>query len=137
MIYPKNIWKERWDIIITIVLLVTCIVTPLNLGFSWHKHKMWTVWMNYTIDLFFFIDIIVIFNSAYYEDDIDLIEDRKTIACRYLSGWFTIDLLSIIPFDKLFSKSDFNKLARVARVGRLYKLVKLAKLVRILKVMKE
>ena len=52
-------------------------------------------------------------------------------------GWLTVDVLSVIPFDLIFSASRFNNLVRVVRASRLYKLVKLAKLVRILKVMKD
>jgi hypothetical protein len=89
------------------------------------------------IDGFFLIDVFIIFNSALMDqNDVDLIEDRKKIAKSYLSGWFIVDILSIVPFELLFN-SSYNKLARVARVGRLYKLVKLTKLIRILKVMKD
>lgn len=95
------------------------------------------MFVNYVIDFFFLLDIIVSFNSAYYEREVDLIEDRKLIACHYLKTWFFIDVLSILPFDKIFTGSDYNKLARIARVGRFYKLVKLTKLVRIFKIMKE
>jgi len=137
LIYPRNPWKEKWDFIIVIVLLITCVFTPLNLAFSWHKATNWSNYLNNIIDFFYLCDIIIIFNSAYYENDVDLVEDRKKISLNYLTGWFTIDILSIIPFDMVFKKSEFNKLARVARVGRLYKLVKLTKLIRILKVMKE
>lgn len=93
--------------------------------------------MDTCVDILFGIDIIVIFNTAYYDLEVELIDDRKEIAKFYLSGWFTIDLLAIIPFDRIMNAADFNQLARVARVGRLYKLVKLTKLFRILKVMKE
>ena len=93
--------------------------------------------INYAIDLFYLIDIFVIFNTAIYSQDERLVESKKSIALNYLTGWFTIDLLSIIPFSMAFNQSRMNNLARVARVGRLYKLVKLTKLIRILKVMKD
>ena len=83
------------------------------------------------------MDIIVIFNSAYYDEDFKIISDRKQINWNYITGWFFIDLLTIIPFDTIFEYSTYNKIARVARVGRLYKLVKLTKLFRFLKIMKE
>lgn len=121
----------------TIVLLTTCIFTPLNIAFQWHDHGSTSVILNYTIDVFYFLDILVIFNSAYYKNDVDLIEDRNQIVCNYFKGWFVLDLVSIIPFDLINNKSEFNKLARFARAGRLYKLVKLTKLIRILKVMRE
>ena len=92
--------------------------------------------MDLVIDILFCLDIIVIFNSAFYNEDSEIIDDRKEIASSYLTGWFTIDLLAVIPFDSIINASDYNQLARVARVGRLYKLVKLTRLFRMLKVVK-
>lgn len=70
-----------------------------------------------------------------------MIDDRKVIALEYIKGWFTVDFLSIIPFDIIFKEPSgqnrYNNLGRIARVGRLYKLIKLTKLIRILKVMKD
>ena len=55
----------------------------------------------YTIDVSFLIDIFVTFNTAFYDHDNDMIDNRHTIASSYLFGWFTIDLVAIIPFDIL------------------------------------
>lgn len=87
--------------------------------------------------MLFLVDILVIFNSAFYNDDFELIESRPKIAKNYLRGWFTVDVLSIIPFDIIFRAGDFSSMARVARVGRLYKLAKLTKLFRVFKMMKQ
>jgi hypothetical protein len=85
------------------------------------------------------MDIIIIFNSAYYDLDMNLIDDRKKIVKNYLKGWFAVDFLAIIPFDQVLAgfTSNVNGIVRIARVGRLYKLVKLTRLLRILKIMKE
>lgn len=83
----------------TLVLIITCIITPLNIAFNDIKHEEGGNLGDYIIDFLFLIDIIVIFNSAYYNDDSEIIDDRKEIANSYLRGWFTIDLLAIIPFD--------------------------------------
>ena len=95
--------------------------------------------MNTIIDLLFLLDIFVVFNAAYYDGDMALIDDRKMICCTYLKGWFTVDLLAIVPFDFLFTLggSNFNGMVRVARLGKLYRLVKLTKMLRLLKIMKE
>jgi hypothetical protein len=85
----------------TIVLIVMCIFTPLNLSFMWHKQGLGPKIINHTIDLFYFIDVFVIFNSAYLENDIYLVVNRKSIAKRYLKGWFVIDIISIIPFNEM------------------------------------
>jgi hypothetical protein len=121
----------------TIVLLTTCILTPLNIAFSYQDTIPSFTYIDYVIDSLFFIDIMIIFNSAFYTEDYECIDNHKSIAANYLSGWLFVDILSIVPFDLILQYSDFNKLARVARVGRLYKLVKLTKLFRILKVVKE
>lgn len=43
--------------------------------------------------------MIVIFNSAYYDDEFHIVEDRQQIAVNYLKSWFLIDFLSIFPID--------------------------------------
>lgn len=34
LIYPENKLKSVWDLLMTIVLLVSCVMTPLNLAFG-------------------------------------------------------------------------------------------------------
>ena len=61
--------------------------------------------------MLFLVDILVNFSAAYYTEDMDLVDDRKTIAKSYLTGWFAIDTLAIIPFDLLVGSNgsgDYN-----------------------------
>ena len=88
------------------------------------------------IDFMFLIDIFVIFNTAYYDEYLQIVEDRKMIAKKYLTGWFAIDTLAILPFDRIMNASKTNNLLRFARIGRLYKLVKLTRLLRVLKIIR-
>jgi len=63
---------------------------------------------------------------------------RKEIACHYLKTWFTIDFLSILPYDhitdivKLFSDQPPDGLEKL-KIMRLLRVLRLIKLVRILK----
>jgi len=66
-----------------------------------------------------------------------LIGDRGFIAKEYLKGWFAIDTVAIIPFDKLMGSVGFNSLVRLTKIGRLSKLVKLTRLLRVFKVMNQ
>ena len=61
------------------------------------------------------------------------------IAKTYLKGWFSIDLISILPISYLFESSNtgYNKLARIARLPKLYRLARMMKMVRMLKMVKE
>lgn len=57
--------------------------------------------MNNTIDFIFFIDMILIFNTAYYDEDFKMIQHRGVIAITYFKGWFLVDLLAIFPIGHL------------------------------------
>lgn len=78
-----------------------------------------------------------------------MIDDRKEVAINYLRGWFTIDLVSIIPFESITSlisdnynnedsggQTKANSLVRITRISKLYKLAKIVKLLRLIKLAK-
>lgn len=100
MIYPENDHKANWDFFMTVVLIFTCVVTPYRIALVENDTIEWSV-LNYSIDALFLIDIIIIFNTAFYDEDFAIIEDRGTIAKEYLMGWFLIDLVAILPFELL------------------------------------
>jgi hypothetical protein len=98
-----------------------------------------------SIDLFFFIDIVVNFRTTFIHSRTgDEESDPKLIAKNYLKGRFWIDLLASLPFDyiamvfrylqqthlfiqKIFGASDVStfdlfgllKLIRIGRLGRI------------------
>jgi len=53
----------------------------------------------YVIDIFFAIEIILNYNSAYIDDMGDVIDNRKMIFRQYFNGWFSVDLVSILPLE--------------------------------------
>lgn len=55
---------------------------------------------------------------------------------HYLKSWFFVDLVSVIPFDLIFSISSMNKVVRFTRLGKLYKIIRMTKLVRLFKIAK-
>jgi hypothetical protein len=139
MIYPNNPIKNNWDMIITIVLIFTCMVTPYRIAFVEVDDDMWSA-INVIIDIMFLIDMILSFISAYYTDEFELIEDRGQIAWSYGKSWFVIDVLAIFPFEKMQGTSSgtndltaSNDMVRLVKLGRLYKVLRLIKLVRLLK----
>ena len=59
-----------WDIIMSLLLLMTCVLTPFTLAFSDELESVqWYSILNYTIDSFFLVDIFVNFNTAYFEQE--------------------------------------------------------------------
>jgi hypothetical protein len=99
MLYPEDKLKRGWEIIILICLMITCIKAPLDIAFIDQHNPI----LRYTVDVLFSIDIFIIFNSAYYNAQYDLISDRKQIASNYLKSWFLIDLLAVVPLDLIMT----------------------------------
>jgi len=139
MIYPESPYKGHWDLFITLILLISCFSTPYIIAFGdvGSNDGRVKIFEN-VIDVLFLSDVIVIFNTAFYTENFDMIDNRKEIAYNYLKGWFTIDILAILPFDYILALGNYDvKMVRIVRVGRLYKLVKLTRLLRILKLVKD
>lgn len=71
----------------TFVLIFSCCMTPLLITFPEPKgsegEKRWMI-INTIVDSLFFIDILVVFNTAIYDQYFQLVENRKTIAKEYL-----------------------------------------------------
>ena len=141
ILYPEDPCKMKWDLLMTLILIIACVVTPFKIAFEEDEEtdRPWQVSLH-VIDALFLIDIFVIFRTAYYDDDFRIIDNYKVIAKDYLSSWFLIDFCAVIPFSQMMQKhegADVNSLIRITRVTRLYKFVKLAKLIRIFKIIKE
>ena len=121
----------------TLILLFACIVTPVRISFYSRENGLKWLVIDTVVDFFFLIDMCVIFNTAYYDLDFNIIENRKTIAKEYLRTWFMIDFIAVIPVEFIFGTSNFNEFVRIARTSRLYKLIKLVKLLRMMKVVND
>lgn len=105
LFYPEDTIKQHWDLFITLILLISCIIVPYRIAFGEIDEPIeWKI-INYTIDAMFAIDIFIIFNSAYHDSEYRIVEDRKKIAEVYLKSWFFIDVLSIMPFDEFVDTS--------------------------------
>lgn len=103
MVYPGNNYKELyWDVFQSILLLVTCVLTPFTLAFSDElADVVWYTQMNLTIDVFFGMDILLNFNLAYQDEAYAVVDDRWLIAKMYFKTWFLIDFLAILPFEAI------------------------------------
>ena len=146
LIYPDNNFKViYWDLLQSVCLLITCFLTPFNLAFyDYLETILWYTIFNYVIDGLFAVDILINFNSVIIDDNYVQIDDRKEIAKFYLSGWFFIDFLAVIPFEPIMTwfqgasndTGNVNSMVRITRVSKLYKLVKITRLIRMFKALK-
>ena len=68
------------------------------------------------------VQIVLNFRTAYFDANNELVTSRLTIARSYVTGWFTIDLLSVLPFELILTSRSLGlvrllKGARVRYVG--------------------
>ena len=160
----KSVWSSRWDLLMLACLIFTAIVTPVEIAFLAEGEKITYLWIvNRVIDLCFFLDLCLSFviatqvepdRGGYY------IVNQRVLIYNYLTGWFLIDALSLLPvwlitldYDSpwAYSNSSLEEarasaalaapagltptpelLPRVMRLSRLLKLARVLKASRVL-----
>ena len=118
-----------------ILALINCVMVPIETAVEtdFAKSKAYFA-INLSMDIIFFIDILVVFNTS-LENDYEEIVDRKIICMTYLKGQFTVDLLSAIPVDSIASIffEDLNsKQLKIVSLFKLIRMLRLSKVVQML-----
>lgn len=76
MILPSNSFKLNWDMIVTIVLLYSCISTPAQIAL-YETLGNSSLTLNLIVDLFFVVDIVIIFNTAIMDENYETVTSYK------------------------------------------------------------
>lgn len=138
LIYPDSCWKSPFDLFVSILLLYSCNVAPLQLAFYEDLSTFGWELSNYIIDGVFFLDIILSFFTVIVDDDLNEIVDCGVIAKNYLFSWFAVDFVSIIPFSVFANVNSAdahsNRLIRMTRLGKMYRILKIFRLMRVFRV---
>ena len=146
LLLPESKYIQRWDLVTLGALIFTAFVTPYEVALL-ESPETWgevdaLFFVNRFIDLIFFKDMVMNFFLAFRDTSQDtrgrLVKDLPSIRRRYLRSWFTLDLVSILPFDILGMSFDSDvvsslKIIRVIRLLRLPKLVRILRASRIFK----
>lgn len=79
MCYPQDKVKQLWDLISGIMLIISCLTVPFYLAIYYNDptEKPSAILVNAVVDICFFVDILVTFNTAVYVSQVCVIEDRK------------------------------------------------------------
>lgn len=133
LIYHKNKWKKRWDIIIGVLIIYSVIEIPPELAFGLDSNKVLASF-DVFVTVMFFLDMFAAFRTTYDDEKFELVEAVPSkILARYFQTWFLIDAISTIPFDEIAAQfiSSRNlaglRLIRVIRLTRSFRLLKLTK----------
>ena len=80
--------------------MLSVVTTPIDLAFPLYSSDNYGYkFFLYGMDLIFFVDIIINFNSAFENDLLEIEDNRKSICLNYFKLWFFIDFFSIFPFE--------------------------------------
>lgn len=135
MIHPNNPFRSFWNGVVSLLLLYTATIMPLTIAFFETDSEDEWYYIDIILNCLFFADILITFNSAYYDNCGVLISERKAVCFRYLKSWFFIDFFSCVPFNLISGANshNFNSLLRLAKLPRLVKLLRLSRLLKVLK----
>ena len=133
IISHQSIFRVVLDILISIAAVLSVIIAPLDLSFDVASKHAWLEGVELVCTCLFITDLVVSFNTTYADSTKDrLVTSHLEIACRYLKGWFLVDLISAIPFD-LFVSGSGSQGANVAKLVKLPRLLRAMRLIRMVK----
>lgn len=144
VVVPENQLKLTWDMIGFLIIVYQAVLIPYQIGFDVPSEGA-LLSFDYFIHIFFVFDILLTFNTAYYQKGA-LVVQRKLIAKQYLRAWFWIDFLSTFPYemviqtmpggDSVYSESSSVKYntPQMIRLLKLFKFIRIFRLLRLAKV---
>ena len=94
-----------WDVLSIVFLAYTATYLPFRLAFV--RAESTSVWdfadplgnFEFVIDVFFLVDILRNFRTAYVNERGEVIADAWSIALNYLRTWFVLDLVASFPIE--------------------------------------
>ena len=139
VIDPRSSFRNTWDICMVFLVLYNSISIPYTAGFNLEASVGQTVF-DYMVDVFFAVDIVLNFYTAFYNDYGRLVADRSSIKSNYMSTWFVVDLVASMPVELIAifiaGMNSGSSAGNIALLGIL-KIPRLLRLGRILKFMEK
>ena len=124
------------------LLIYVAIFTPMRIGYeNYAKGGMKD--FELLVDILFCIDVVLNFRTSYIKDNGMEEQNAWKVAKNYLFGFFSIDFVSSVPFDRIVQNqenlgnlqaSKTLKAGRILKVSRVLKIAKLLRLFRMKKV---
>lgn len=125
-------WLQQWDMVSLALVFYTIYAAPYEVAFL--EPQMGALFLiNRFIDIFFFSDMILQFFIKPVDELGRIVNNPRTIAYNYLTSWFIVDLVSVVPFDLISVLSNSDELGdlKAVRVIRVLRLVKLLRVFRV------
>lgn len=120
---PNGKFSQGWAMVTTTSLMITGLYIPYNAAFS-DDNKL--NYISFLLDVPFYFDIIFGFFTGYRNSQGILERRALHIVLNYLKTWFFIDMLTIIPYEMIFTSNTFSfikfiKFLKVFKFIRMFK----------------
>jgi len=144
-IHPEKPFRLSWDASSLLLILIVSIFVPLELTFFLDTTAPdGFIITSAIIDIFFGIDILFNFFTAYHEGHGlggELRTDLGGIALHYVRGWFALDFVASVPYMTFLqlmtgAEEEDNAGGDAARMIKMLKYAKLARVMKVLRVLK-
>jgi hypothetical protein len=120
---PRYRW---WQLCLIVLVFYSAWASPFEFGFAHNPSRALRA-TDYSVDIFFAIDIIMTFFVAYVDPrSFLMVEDLKKIALRYLATWLILDITSTVPlggvayiFTRKYGTGITYRLLNMLRLWRL------------------
>jgi len=148
VLHPTTKLRRYWDFLQIFLLLYIAISVPYRIGFSEPSYGAWYM-IDFFIDMYFYIDMVLNFFTAYWEsgddDDFHYVTSLWKIQKHYLKGWFLPDVISLLPIDYVSrlmdgtatcswqSESACGAAAQTSSVPEGFRIFKMIRLLRVLR----
>jgi Ca2+-binding protein (EF-Hand superfamily) len=106
MIHPHSTLHVSWDIVMSLLIVLTVITMPLSIG--WDELNRDFFVMNLIVDVLFLFDVVKNFCTGIVDENDAVIMDKRIVWRKYLTGFFITDLCSSIPLDLFFRMVSFS-----------------------------
>ncbi len=128
MISRNSTMKIGWDLLMVMAVFASGLIIPYRM-LSGQNPTDFLYWL---ITIIFCMDIILTFNTE-VKTGWTVLADRKSVAKRYLTTWFLLDLLAALPLAPLFEWIMPRNVSGtlVYQILMLFRLLRLLKLVKI------
>jgi hypothetical protein len=127
-----------WETIVSMTLLYIFVFDIYIFSFFDEDYEVFTI-ISIVIDSIYVIDFIKCFYVPFYDQEENLIKNRKLIFYNYLQNGFLIDIVTGIPFSIFISLMNVKentknfKFIRIAKISRITKLTRILKLTKLVK----
>ena len=141
IILPSNKYLIIWDIWMMILLACVAFYIPYRVCLYWDENDSSDTasgifMFELCTDVFFTLDIILIFFTAYQDGKTKkIITSPRMIALHYFRSSFFVDLVATIPFSYILSHPSLGLTTKLGKLGRLPKIVKFFRAVKLLKLL--